>query len=1057
MRQASDQSSARRRIVRRGLSLLISCALLSCFQPQLRARQNHLTSGQSASLRPDSSSVSQDTKDVRAIEPGKPIERELAADQAHSYQLTLDAGQYLRLVVEQRGIDVVVTLFGPDGQKLTEVDSPNGAQGPEPILLVTKTAGSYRLEVRSLDKDAAAGRYEAKIEVLRSATAQDASRIITHRLFLEGELLRAEATPDSLRRSIQKYEEALSIFRNLGDRKEEASTLNHIGGVYRALNEIQKALDYYNQALSLVRATGDRDEEASSLNHIGAVYNLSGDYQKALDHFTQALPMFQAIGDRVKEARTLRVIGDVYDNVGELQKALDHYNRALPLFQASGDKVREAWTLYSIGFTHRKSRDEQNAIAYFNRALLLYQALGDKSGRFSTLIEIGLSYVGQNENLKALDYFNRALLVREANDRDGEAYVFHSIGTAYRNLGEWQNALEYFNRALLAWRTLGNPSGEHMTLYQIARSERAKGNLPAARSHVEAVLEHIESQRAKISSQELRASYFSAQHEFYEFYISLLMELHKQQPSEGHDAAALQASERARARSLLELLTEAQADIRQGVDPVLLERERSLLQSLNAKAAHQMRLLSGAHTKEQAEDAVKEIESLTNEYRQVQSQIRVKSPRYAALAQPQPLGLKEIQTQVLDSETILLEYALGEERSYLWAVTPDKLTSFELPKRAEIETAVRRIYGLLTARNQRLNGEMGEKRRARVAQADAASPAGAEALSQMLLGPVAQQLGKKRLLIVSDGALQYLPFAALPVPATGKTPVGTQPPLIVEHEIVNLPSASTLAVLRREVEGRRPATKSVAVLADPVFDKDDERVQINIARKGSDRPASLVAQTALSRDVVRAMEDVSGAESLQRLSRLYNTRSEADVIKSLVSPKESMQALDFAANRAAATSPELGQYRIVHFATHAFANNVHPELSGIVLSLVDEKGQPQDGFLRTNEIFNLKLPAELVVLSACRTGLGKEVRGEGLIGLTRGFMYAGTPRVLVSLWSLSDKPTAELMARLYKKMLGAGRLTPAQALRAAQLEMWSDKRWEQPYFWAGFTLQGEWR
>jgi CHAT domain-containing protein len=200
-----------------------------------------------------------------------------------------------------------------------------------------------------------------------------------------------------------------------------------------------------------------------------------------------------------------------------------------------------------------------------------------------------------------------------------------------------------------------------------------------------------------------------------------------------------------------------------------------------------------------------------------------------------------------------------------------------------------------------------------------------------------------------------------------------------------------------------------------------------------------------------------GNDSFQRLPRLYNTRSEAEVIKSLVPPRESLQALDFAANRAAVTSASLSQYRILHFATHAFVNSTHPELSGIVLSLVNEQGEPRDGFLRAHEIFNLKLPAELVVLSACRTGLGKDVRGEGLVGMTRGFMYAGAPRVVVSLWSLDDRATAELMARFYGKMLGAERLAPAAALRAAQVEMWRSKRWGQPYFWAASVLQGEWK
>jgi CHAT domain-containing protein len=169
-----------------------------------------------------------------------------------------------------------------------------------------------------------------------------------------------------------------------------------------------------------------------------------------------------------------------------------------------------------------------------------------------------------------------------------------------------------------------------------------------------------------------------------------------------------------------------------------------------------------------------------------------------------------------------------------------------------------------------------------------------------------------------------------------------------------------------------------------------------------------------------------------------------------------LEAVDFEASKATATGGSLNQYRIVHFATHGLINSRHPELSGIVLSLVDEQGMPQDGFLRLHDVYNLKLSADLVVLSACRTALGKDVKGEGLIGLTRGFMYAGAPRVVASLWDVKDEATAELMKRFYEGMLRR-RMTPAAALRTAQLSMAKEKRWEAPYYWAGFVLQGEWR
>jgi CHAT domain-containing protein len=553
---------------------------------------------------------------------------------------------------------------------------------------------------------------------------------------------------------------------------------------------------------------------------------------------------------------------------------------------------------------------------------------------------------------------------------------------------------------------------------------------------------------------------------YYEFYTDLLMRLHTREPSAGHNAAAIQSSERARARSLLDTLTEARRDIHQGADPQLLERARRMQQQLNAKSERLTRLLGGKHSDEEAATAEKDVRALLTEYEQVQTQIRLSSPRYAALTQPAPLSLREIQEQVLDDDTLLLEYALGDERSYLWAVTRDSITSFELLARRQIETAAQQFYRLIRASHR-----TGAK-----AQTDIA----ALGLSKMLLGPVAGQLRKNRLVIVADGALQYVPFGVLPVvrpPSSvvrrkatdyGQRTTDHQQPLIAEHEIINLPSASVMAVLRRELVERRPASKTVAVVADPVFAANDERVKIGTRGSGLGDREKTSTRTSASRtpslqpripnpeprtsDIERSAKE-SGVMSFDRLRF---SRREAEAITSLVPEQERLKALDFSANRATAMSSELGQYRILHFATHGLLNSLHPALSGLVLSLVDEKGQPQDGFLRLHEIYNLKLGADLVVLSACRTALGKDVRGEGLIGLTRGFMYAGAPRVVVSLWNVSDEATAQLMKRFYHGTLVEG-LSPAAALRAAQVSMWKQKRWEAPYYWAAFMLQGEWR
>jgi len=194
----------------------------------------------------------------------------------------------------------------------------------------------------------------------------------------------------------------------------------------------------------------------------------------------------------------------------------------------------------------------------------------------------------------------------------------------------------------------------------------------------------------------------------------------------------------------------------------------------------------------------------------------------------------------------------------------------------------------------------------------------------------------------------------------------------------------------------------------------------------------------------------------EQLARLAYSRTEAEAITGLLPGDRVKKVLDFDANRALVNSGELSQYRYVHFATHGLLDSKHPELTSIVLSLVDQNGNPEDGFFRAHEVYNLNLPAELVVLSACETGLGKEVRGEGLIGLTRGFMYAGAPRVIVSMWSVNDESTSQLMSTFYRGMLKEGKRA-SEALRAAQLEMLKQPRWQAPRYWAPFVLQGEWR
>ena len=807
------------------------------------------------------------------------------------------------------------------------------------------------------------------------------------------------------------------------------------------MGEKQKALEYYNQALPLILAVGDRGGEATTLNNIGSVYDDLGEKQKALEYFNQALPLIRAVGNRGGEAATLNNIGKVYNDLGEKQKALEYFNQALPLIRAVGNRGGEATTLNNIGLVYSDLGEKQKPLEYYNQALPLLRAVGDRRGEANTLNNIGKVYNDLGEKQKALEYFNQALrLTRAVGDRGGEATTLNNIGSVYDDLGEKQKALEYYNQALRLTRAVGDRGREANTLSNIAVVERDQGNLQQALTQIEAAIKIIEDLRTKIASQELRTSYFASVHNYYNFYIDLLMQLHKQNPSKGYNALALKASERSHARGLVELLAEANVDVRKGVAPNLLAESRRLQQLIDARE----KLLSQLSSQKQPSDQAialtkKELDNFLNQQQELKVKIRTTNPEYADLKYPNALTLPQIQQQ-LDQDTLLLEYSLGEKHSYLWAVTPNSFETYELPGREQIKKAACKLSTVL--RGQPTQGATPQEK----AQAVADTTKAASELSQLILARVADKLGQKRLAIVADGILYKIPFAVLTKPTKSVTDAEYQP-LIVNHEIVNLPSVSSLATHRQKLKGRKMASKTLAILADPVFSAEDSRVT------GKPQDSSSSMELNLERSALQR-----SAKNLNRGSfdRLPGTGKEAREILKLVSSSDHLQAFDFDANYNWATNKQLSQYRIIHFATHGIIDEVNPELSGILMSLVDKQGKPQKGFLRLNDIFNLDIPAELVVLSACESGLGKDVQGEGLVGLTRGLMYAGSARIAVSLWNVSDNATPQLMSEFYQEML-QHKLSPTAALRSAQLKMWQQKDWQNPHYWAAFTLQGEWR
>lgn len=854
--------------------------------------------------------------------------------------------------------------------------------------------------------------------------------------------------------ALDYLQQALSIWREVGDRQGEVITLDFMGAVYNRIGKHQQALDFYQQALLIRRELGNsiddrlrqRSAEANTLNTIGEIYRATGQYQQALDFYQQALlinkeldnSLEEKLPQRSREATILNNIGIVYRIIGQLPQALNFYQQALSMMKIAGNRDGEAAVLNNIGLVYDELKQPDQALGYYQQALPIAREIDNRNGEATALNNIGAIYERLRQPQQALAYYQQALEINQAiGDRTGEAGNLNNIGIVYDGLGQLLKAVDYYQRSLLISQQVGDRDGEANTLYNLASAQKNLNNLPEALQSIQAAIAIVEDIRGQLISPEFRTSYFATVQNYYKIQIDLLMQLHtstplsnlQQNPNQSYAAQAFNITERSKARTLLELLTESQANIRTGVDPQLLQQEQELQSQL---ASLDKRRIELANTKDDNSLQIADLEAqrttLQTQYRNLQTQIRTTSPQYAALKYPQPLTLEQIQQQILDDNTIILSYSLGKDRSYLWLVSKTDMTSYQLPAQKIIEDLI----------NQKVRPQLTNPRTSQTSFLDSTSE-----LSNILLKPILEKIGNQRLVVISDGALQYLPFGALPDPRVGNN---QYQPLLVNHEIVYLPSASTLQTIRNETQNRPSAPRTLAVLADPVFSVDDQRVSQGSGIAANSNQLPLAAQN-FDRTARNARGD---------WNRLPGTRRESETILRLVPPSQSLALLDFQANRTNALSNQLAQYRFIHWATHGFANAQKPELSGIVMSLVREDGQKQDGYLLLGDIFNLNFNADLVVLSACETGLGEVVQGEGLIGLTRGLMYAGTPRVVTSLWAVPDEETATLMGSFYSKMLQQNKL-PAEALRAAQLEMFRSRPWIAPYFWAAFTLQGEWQ
>lgn len=838
----------------------------------------------------------------------------------------------------------------------------------------------------------------------------------------------------------KQFDSALYAFQN--DRKGEARVRLFKGYIAGTIGDTNGAVAEIEHALRLYREINDKSGEGLALTAMGLWHASHQEYSRAIELHNEALALFRSIGDRHSEAVAFNAIGQGYQALPEPSNALAYFYNALKIFESTRALDATAGTTCAIA---QSLGIQEQALATYQRCLQLSRNVGNLRIQAFALEGIARTSGAQGRRQLAAQYQSLERSFQSVGDLRGQAMALNAHGEFFLQIGEKQKALDVFSQAFLLTEKMSDKGTLIATLYNLARANEALGSHETALLFIRKSLKLIEEIRANVASPDFRASFFSAVRRHYDLYIEILMQLHRLRPGEGFAAEAFSVSEQGRARLLLDLLNESRANIRAGASRDLVERERRLRGLLRAQAEYQLNLsLSGKDSSELTEVA-DQIAQLRSDYQTVQAQLREKDPRLFSFEKLEPVDLERVQRELQGTDTMLLEYTLGKDHSYLWAVTSNSSESYILPRGREIEDAARELYEMITARQGR-DSQSETEYQTDITTARNLYFEKASKLSRMLLGPVAEKLGSRRLVVVTDGALQYIPFYALPLPfAEPAGPVEAASTFLIKtNELVVLPSASTLLAIRGAQNHQSSTGKLVAIIADPVFSSTDERVQ-------REAPASAVAKAAVNQN-----PDQAEPQTVKNLkpARLAHASEEADAISSVAPWRTTLVAKGFDASRETAMSPEVSQAQIVHFATHGFLDNKHPELSGIVLTMTDQSGAKTNGLMLLPDIYSLDLSAQLTVLSACQTALGKDIKGEGLVGLTHSFMSAGAKSVVASLWKVDDRATAALMAEFYKGMLEEGR-TPAAALRSAQLKIMSEKQWSAPYYWAGFVLQGE--
>lgn len=1009
---------------------------------------------------------------------GATVERTAGQGDHHSFEVALTAGDFVEVEVSQNQLLVSIAVRGPDGGELHMIDLPDIDPMPERLMFIAPAAGRYIVEV-SLDPTVIVpqpvnrgGWQESRkrgpedsrrifvlhVAALRPASTADHARSRAFELMERGTKLALLHTMDGLRQSVPVLWEAAASWRAAADVSMELSTLEALASVTGLFSQFaRESIAARERLAELYPRVQQREHETMNWAGMANAYFNEGRLVDAKRAVGRALDLARAAGLRGSAARYQRERGYYEFELGNYDQAREEANRTQELAAEIDDKTVEALAMWDLARLDDLAGDVEAAIVRNRRALDLALASGNSPAVALITLWLGLNHLRRGELDEAASRFEARLAVASKYvNREQEAHARLGLGDVLLARGDRHGARQRYEAVAAAlekgaprWRCIGeqrlgrmdlgdgrldeararfetmleiavqrrNPPCEAEARAGLAEVAAQRGDLESADAEARRVVELTETFREAAVSLDSRSLGFGALAPAYERAIEISMRRADRGDQDAINRGLI-LNEHAMARGLLDRVLEGRLGAQARVPSALATERAQIRERWRARLAELQVAMRARPEDSETKVLAEETSALGVQVRDIDARIDAADARHATFLRPRPSGLDAIQ-RLLDDGTLLLEYALGDARSYLWVVSAREIRAFTLPPRAEIEPLARRVHEALSRPPSASANRLVEQDRRK--------------LTRLVIEPAASLLAGKRLVVVLPGGLSLVPFAALPQPGASIDPL----PMIAQHEIVQVPSATILGAMRTLTAGRAGPVRTAAVFADPIFDAQDPRVRTSAA--------SLVRRDAPQPTGVRSVA----------LTRLPFSRGEAEAIARLA-PGNVTTYLGSDATRERALARALFDYRFVHFATHGIVNQDVPSLSSLVLSLVDRAGGARDGFVMVPDIYDMTLNADVVVLSGCQTALGKQIRGEGPIGLTRAFMYAGVPRVVASLWPVDDLATAELMRRFYRGML-VSRLPPAAALRAAQRELSASRRWASPYFWAPFVLQGDWR